>query len=429
MSFNFDMGNVTKHLNDNGNTDLGCMDCSNFGPDSIGGVVADPGLPALKPNVAIIIIGLGFTLILVAAFALFAKFMRPHLSGGSRGQDGSSRMWDDVIKDGHLLDTSVINNLPLVIFSSESFLGMNLDSECAVCLSPFEVREELRLLPNCKHMFHPSCVDNWLRSHPTCPLCRSTIISASWSIQNPPGVGDIGTSEFAAPTSGAVALNIFVSSLQTVEPNGSSSSRRSSISSGGFSHQHALNGDVHALDAAHVVEVTVDQQQVGSPTCVRDTSSCCGGSLIMGPWNSSSVFQQTQRVADVHEFDPHHNAGQSSQSSQSVFIFMPQVPTNVSSSNSNTNTKNQNNNNRFQSAISKLHDEVRSSLEASVSLRKFGNKSSNSSCCSSPIEASSSSHSQSSSGGGCSPSFHQGHSATEACHGICTGERGIIQRL
>lgn len=33
----------------------------------------------------------------------------------------------------------------------------------------------LRLLPKCKHAFHLECVDTWLGSHSTCPLCRNRV--------------------------------------------------------------------------------------------------------------------------------------------------------------------------------------------------------------------------------------------------------------
>ena len=49
--------------------------------------------------------------------------------------------------------------------------------ECAVCLSRFEDADILRLLPKCKHAFHLDCVDTWLISHSTCPLCRHCISS------------------------------------------------------------------------------------------------------------------------------------------------------------------------------------------------------------------------------------------------------------
>ncbi|KAL6876368.1 hypothetical protein ACP4OV_012940 [Aristida adscensionis] len=44
---------------------------------------------------------------------------------------------------------------------------------CSVCLGVFQSGEIVRLLPLCMHLFHIECIDPWLASHPTCPICRS----------------------------------------------------------------------------------------------------------------------------------------------------------------------------------------------------------------------------------------------------------------
>ncbi|XP_043694030.1 RING-H2 finger protein ATL40-like [Telopea speciosissima] len=44
--------------------------------------------------------------------------------------------------------------------------------ECAVCLSLFQDEEMIKLLQNCKHFFHVDCINVWLRSNTTCPICR-----------------------------------------------------------------------------------------------------------------------------------------------------------------------------------------------------------------------------------------------------------------
>ncbi|KAL3732199.1 hypothetical protein ACJRO7_028952 [Eucalyptus globulus] len=47
------------------------------------------------------------------------------------------------------------------------------DGVCAICLSEYEEEEELRTLPECMHSFHVPCIDMWLYSHSSCPMCRS----------------------------------------------------------------------------------------------------------------------------------------------------------------------------------------------------------------------------------------------------------------
>ncbi|RYR67310.1 hypothetical protein Ahy_A03g013637 isoform B [Arachis hypogaea] len=42
----------------------------------------------------------------------------------------------------------------------------------------FEQRDLLRLLPLCCHAFHAECIDVWLRTNLTCPLCRSAVFSS-----------------------------------------------------------------------------------------------------------------------------------------------------------------------------------------------------------------------------------------------------------
>mmetsp|Transcript_1020 Transcript_1020/g.1302 ORF Transcript_1020/g.1302 Transcript_1020/m.1302 type:complete len:605 (+) Transcript_1020:105-1919(+) len=45
------------------------------------------------------------------------------------------------------------------------------DVMCSICLGPFASGDEVRDLP-CEHIFHSSCVNDWLANETTCPLCR-----------------------------------------------------------------------------------------------------------------------------------------------------------------------------------------------------------------------------------------------------------------
>ncbi len=48
---------------------------------------------------------------------------------------------------------------------------------CAICLDPVEKGQEMRRLP-CLHYFHSKCVDRWLRTRATCPVCQLSVLDA-----------------------------------------------------------------------------------------------------------------------------------------------------------------------------------------------------------------------------------------------------------
>lgn len=72
------------------------------------------------------------------------------------------------------LQQSIINAITVVKFKKGE--GLIDGSDCSVCLSEFEEDENLRLLPKCNHAFHLPCIDTWLVSHTSCPMCRAPIV-------------------------------------------------------------------------------------------------------------------------------------------------------------------------------------------------------------------------------------------------------------
>lgn len=82
-------------------------------------------------------------------------------------------------QSGGGLEEAVIKTITVCKYEKGN--GLIEGTECAVCLSEFEENEALRLLPKCSHAFHLPCIDTWLKSHSSCPLCRALIITITTS--------------------------------------------------------------------------------------------------------------------------------------------------------------------------------------------------------------------------------------------------------
>ncbi|CAL9162790.1 unnamed protein product [Musa hybrid cultivar] len=70
------------------------------------------------------------------------------------------------------LDSAALRSLPVTVYRAADFKE---GVECAVCLSELADGEEARMLSSCSHGFHLECIDMWLLSHSTCPLCRTPV--------------------------------------------------------------------------------------------------------------------------------------------------------------------------------------------------------------------------------------------------------------
>ncbi|KAL7125969.1 hypothetical protein ABFS83_14G153000 [Erythranthe nasuta] len=92
---------------------------------------------------------------------------------------------DDVVvvsnrQKRHVADFEyLLDSLPIFTFRSVTLQAGAAGGDCAVCLSKFEPCDRLRLLPLCCHAFHAACIDAWIVSNLTCPLCRSAVLLPS----------------------------------------------------------------------------------------------------------------------------------------------------------------------------------------------------------------------------------------------------------
>jgi hypothetical protein len=55
---------------------------------------------------------------------------------------------------------------------------------CTVCLEPLTCDEPKKLL-DCSHLFHQACINSWLKHSPTCPNCRTPVVTCLTPMPRP----------------------------------------------------------------------------------------------------------------------------------------------------------------------------------------------------------------------------------------------------
>ncbi|KAE8720917.1 putative excision repair cross-complementing 1 ercc1 [Hibiscus syriacus] len=134
----------------------------------------NPSYARLSPSLAAVLGVLIVALILIVFFSIYMRNRYDNANGSSvnhvNGGAARSR------RGSRGLDASVIETFPTMVYSEVKAHKIGKGAlECAVCLNEFEVDETLRLMPKCDHAFHTECIDAWLASHTTCPVCRANL--------------------------------------------------------------------------------------------------------------------------------------------------------------------------------------------------------------------------------------------------------------
>ncbi|KAL2320105.1 hypothetical protein Fmac_029074 [Flemingia macrophylla] len=145
----------------------------------------------ISPAVLFIIVILAVLFFISGLLHLLVRFLmkNPSSSTSNRNQEisTSDALQRQLQQLFHLhdsgLDQAFIDALP--VFQYMEIKGLKEPFDCAVCLCEFFEKDKLRLLPMCSHAFHISCIDTWLLSNSTCPLCRGTLLTAGFSLENP----------------------------------------------------------------------------------------------------------------------------------------------------------------------------------------------------------------------------------------------------
>ncbi|CAE6044932.1 unnamed protein product [Arabidopsis arenosa] len=124
-------------------------------------------------------------IIIVFLYYLYEKFVIRRRR--STFQDLSFSVASHPPKRG--LDKLVIAFLPTFVVGGKNDVA---GTECAVCLSLLEEKDNARMLPNCKHVFHVTCVDTWLTTQSTCPVCRTEVEPSHTRLEPEPREGPVG---------------------------------------------------------------------------------------------------------------------------------------------------------------------------------------------------------------------------------------------
>lgn len=143
-----------------------------------------------SPSMAVIIAILVAALFLMGFFSIYIRHCADPQSGSVRaGGTITGRSRRGAARG---LDASVIDTFPTLEYKVVKGLKIGKGAlECAVCLNEFEDDETLRLIPKCDHVFHPECIDEWLASHTTCPVCRANLVPQPGDDDSVPQLGEL----------------------------------------------------------------------------------------------------------------------------------------------------------------------------------------------------------------------------------------------
>ncbi|KAK9134142.1 hypothetical protein Syun_013472 [Stephania yunnanensis] len=110
-----------------------------------------------------------FTFILLFLFYLF-YLRRQRVDWASLRMRPSPHQDDHALSEAAGLKREVREMLPIIGKNKQGLLL------CSVCLGDYQADDKLQQIPACGHTFHMKCIDHWLATHTTCPLCRLSLV-------------------------------------------------------------------------------------------------------------------------------------------------------------------------------------------------------------------------------------------------------------
>eukprot|EP00897_Mesotaenium_endlicherianum_P002716 jgi/Mesen1/2472/ME000158S01672 len=165
---------------------------------------------------------------------------------------------------------------------------------CSVCLAEYRVGEHLRQLPGCNHCFHRGCIDLWLDTHTTCPLCRASLVEFFPTRRAPPPFPLLWSLPIAPSTAGLTVGARWPRLQQLSPPPTADGSGGVLRGPGGGGYQVATSDPslAHALAAPEVLD------GAGAEAGVQMRGELTGGTLL-GP--ACQGRQEEEHVIAIDE--------------------------------------------------------------------------------------------------------------------------------
>ncbi|XVE69159.1 hypothetical protein DITRI_Ditri09bG0128400 [Diplodiscus trichospermus] len=159
-------------------------------------------------DVSVILVGIGSAVLVLTIYHCLAMgWCHPHRDsqgqGAAQAQDQQNSLQHEMIEIASS-ENSIAQLIPARKYRNGMGSGTGLVDDngmCAVCLCQFEEGEELKTLPECLHSYHTPCIDMWLYSHSSCPMCRTDATPSPQIFRHQ---SDFGT---APPDSGSLQLD------------------------------------------------------------------------------------------------------------------------------------------------------------------------------------------------------------------------------
>ena len=102
--------------------------------------------------------------------------------GGNNSLNRNRRNEEQSRQNGKLTQSDIDQYLPSKPFQEykpfisdkNNMFEYNEDIDCIICLEPFNSADNTKLTP-CYHIYHDTCISEWLLKNQNCPFCRSTL--------------------------------------------------------------------------------------------------------------------------------------------------------------------------------------------------------------------------------------------------------------